>query len=160
MLKIRTYITFCAMLLVSIFIAGIAIAGPRLTKTQENCLHAWDGAVENLKADKWGMLSVDEVKSMIDAGVPFTLLDVRMAKDREKDGAIAGSIHIPITDLADKIAQLPDDLNAPIVIHCKSDWTGVMAMTMLRQLGYVNTKNMKGGFSAWQKAGYPIVKTP
>jgi ATP:corrinoid adenosyltransferase len=74
MLKIRTYITFCAMLLVSIFIAGIAIAGPRLTKTQENCLHAWDGAVENLKADKWGMLSVDEVKSMIDAGVPFTLL--------------------------------------------------------------------------------------
>jgi hypothetical protein len=36
-----------------------------------------------------------------------------MAKDREKDGAIAGSIHIPITDLADKIAQLPERPQVP-----------------------------------------------
>jgi len=151
-------ISFLAVLIIAGLIVSMAVAGPRLTAQQKRCLSSWDKAVAGLKASKWGIASIDEVKSMIDAEVPIFILDVRMTKDRDKDGAIAGSTHIPITELAEKIDLLPDDTNSLIIVHCKSGWTGVMAMTILRQLGYDNCKNMKGGFMAWAKAGYPIEK--
>lgn len=73
-------------------------------------------------------------------------------------GTIDGSVNIPIRDLAKSPDKLPADKNAPIVTYCAVGQRGAIAMTALRLLGYTNVKSMGGGFNAWVKAYFPVVK--
>lgn len=86
---------------------------------------------------------------------PF-LLDVRDLAEIEKDGFIAGSVHVPIKDLLKNLDKLPgyDD---PIVVYCASGHRGGIALSVLTALGYTNVRNLGGGMGAWNKAGLEAV---
>lgn len=85
---------------------------------------------------------------------PF-LLDVREAAEIEKDGFIAGAVHIPVRDVLKNLDKLPAK-DAPIVIYCASGHRGGMIMASLQLLGYTDVKNLAGGLSAWKKAELPV----
>jgi rhodanese-related sulfurtransferase len=85
---------------------------------------------------------------------PF-LLDVREASEIEKDGYIAGAVHIPVRELLKNLDKLPG-LDDPIVIYCGSGHRGGMAVAALRTLGYTNVRNLGGGLGAWKKANLPV----
>lgn len=86
---------------------------------------------------------------------PF-LLDVRDLAEIEKDGFIAGSVHVTIKDLLKNLDKLPgyDD---PIVVYCASGHRGGIALSVLTALGYTNVRNLGGGMGAWNKAGLEAV---
>ncbi|HSK88428.1 MAG TPA: rhodanese-like domain-containing protein, partial [Anaerolineales bacterium] len=88
---------------------------------------------------------------------PF-VLDVRTEAEKTADGAVEGSVFIPINDLPASLAQLPADKAAPIVVLCKSGHRGGMAMMYLNFLGYTNVRNLGGGTNAWIAAELPVVK--
>lgn len=64
----------------------------------------------------------------------------------------------PITrgNLEWEISDHVKDKNAFIVTFCRTGGRGAMAAQRLRELGYKNATNLKGGLKGWAKSGYPV----
>ena len=79
---------------------------------------------------------------------PF-LLDVR--EKWEFDTArIPGATLIPLGELAQRIAELPQGPGAPdIVVSCKSGARSAKGVGILKDNGFTRVKNLKGGILAW-----------
>ncbi len=43
-----------------------------------------------------------------------------------------------------------------LVTYCRGGSRGALAAQSLKNLGYKNAVNLKGGLKAWAKEGYPI----
>lgn len=107
----------------------------------------------------WGFVSVTDLGVELLENPPF-LLDVREPGEVAEIGVIEGAVHIPLRTLAQNLDLLPADLDAPIVVYCKSGHRGSIAMTTLKVLGYTNVRNMSGGIDGWINAGNPVVAEP
>jgi rhodanese-related sulfurtransferase len=91
--------------------------------------------------------SVRELKSMIDAGDDFLLIDVREAWEIDVC-AIEGSQKIPMGDILTKAEELKSE--APVIIHCRSGGRSAKVVNALEmQLGLTNLHNLAGGILAW-----------
>ncbi len=60
-----------------------------------------------------------------------TILDVRRP-DELADGAVAGSVHVPIDELLDRLDELPD---GPLLVHCASGYRASIAASLLDRSG-------------------------
>jgi rhodanese-related sulfurtransferase len=84
------------------------------------------------------------------------LLDVRT--DGEwRQGAIKGTVLVPISILRSQINALPFDRKEPIVAICRSAHRSIPAVRLLRKAGFENVRQLKGGMMAWQRLNYPTV---
>lgn len=79
----------------------------------------------------------------------ITLLDVRNQGERDA-GYIAGSLHIPLPELARRHTELPQ--GRTLVVHCRSGWRSSVAVSLLRSRGYTATTDLLGGYTAWQES--------
>jgi rhodanese-related sulfurtransferase len=89
---------------------------------------------------------------------PELLLDVRTAEEWADPGYIEGAVLIPIAELMTRTDELPEDMDAPIVVYCAAGTRGGIAMTMLRTMGYTNVRNLSGGINGWIAAELPVVQ--
>jgi molybdopterin/thiamine biosynthesis adenylyltransferase/rhodanese-related sulfurtransferase/molybdopterin converting factor small subunit len=90
--------------------------------------------------------TVDALKARIDAGRAPWILDVR--EPREFDICrIPDSTLIPLGELPKRLAEVPRDVD--VVVHCKMGGRSAKAVTLLREHGYTNAKNLAGGILAW-----------
>lgn len=99
-------------------------------------------------------ISVEEAKNRLDGNLAL-FLDVRDAREFKK-GHIPGAKNISRGTLEFKVAKAIPDKGTEIVAYCKVGGRGCLAVDTLQQMGYGNVVNVKGGFIAWTKAGYPI----
>jgi len=76
------------------------------------------------------------------------LLDVRTNKEYE-GGHIPGSIHVPISEIGDKIKKLKKDKE--LVVYCQNGNRSIWAIKRLMGMGYKNLANLKGGYLAWKR---------
>jgi adenylyltransferase/sulfurtransferase len=95
-----------------------------------------------------------EVKQKIDRGDKFVLIDVREPHEYQIC-KIPTSKLIPLGDLPKRLNEL--DKNAEIVAHCKSGVRSGKATNLLRENGFKNVRNMKGGILAWSDKVDPSV---
>ena len=93
-----------------------------------------------------GEIEVTEVKAKMDRGESFVLLDVREPHEY-KIASISGSKLIPLGEVSRRLGEL--DPKADIVVHCKSGMRSAKACAILRQAGFEQVRNMKGGILAW-----------
>lgn len=100
----------------------------------------------------YGVTTVEDFNTLL-AQKEFVLLDVR-EKSEYKAGHIPGAVNIPIRELGQNLALLPD-LNADIMVICKAGGRAMLAMTSLNILGYNNARMLKGGYDAWVAAEMP-----
>jgi len=95
-------------------------------------------------------ITVQELKSKIDAKEDFYLIDVREPSEYEivsiptahlipKQGFIDGSV----------LATLPQD--KPIVLHCKSGVRSAECLAILKGAGFAGASHVAGGVIAWAK---------
>ncbi len=101
-----------------------------------------------------GEIEVTEVKAKQDRGDKFILVDVREPHEFQI-GRIPGSILIPLGDVPKRLSEI--DPNAEIVMHCKMGGRSAKAVDILKQNGYRNVRNMKGGILAWSEKVDPSV---
>ena len=76
------------------------------------------------------------------------ILDVRTNKDYER-GHIPGAIHVPLSDIGDKIKKLKKDKE--LVVYCENGNRSIWAIKRLMGMGYKNLFNLKGGYLAWKR---------
>lgn len=74
------------------------------------------------------------------------LLDVR-TPDEYRQGHIPGSKNVPLQSIS-KVAGMIDNNSTPIFVHCLSGARSRQAAAILKQMGYINVKNI-GGISAY-----------
>jgi len=101
-----------------------------------------------------GEIDSPDVKKMIDAKEDFILLDVREPHEYQI-AKIPTSILIPLGQLPARLSELPKDAN--IVCQCKSGVRSAKAVDILKQNGYTNVRNMKGGILGWSDKVDPTV---
>lgn len=73
-----------------------------------------------------------------------TLLDVRTAGEWA-GGHLEGARHVPVAELAARIAELPRD--RPVVVYCASGFRSARAATMLAEAGF--TVHDLGAIDRW-----------
>jgi sulfur-carrier protein adenylyltransferase/sulfurtransferase len=93
-------------------------------------------------------ISVSELKERLDRGERPFILDVR--QQMEKDIADLGGTLIPVDELPDRIEEIDphahDDL---VVVYCRTGARSAKAVGLLKQHGFDNVVNLKGGIHAW-----------
>ncbi len=78
----------------------------------------------------------------------LTVLDVREPVEVQTC-TIAGSIHIPMMDIPGRIQELPDD--HALVVLCHHGMRSAQVVGFLREQGYANAINLRGGIDAWAR---------
>jgi sulfur-carrier protein adenylyltransferase/sulfurtransferase len=103
-------------------------------------------------------LTVVELKEQLDTGAQLIILDVREAHEV----AIAAlpktsnSLHIPLGQLPQRLAELDTFKGKEIVVYCKSGGRSQNATNFLRQNGH-QARNLVGGVTAWSQKVDPSV---
>ena len=95
------------------------------------------------------------------------LIDIRSDVDRNRDGIVPGSFHIPRTVLEWRLA--PDSAwrnphvggtDQQVVLICDHGCSSALAAATLVELGFAKAGDVIGGFAAWRDAGLPVAPAP
>lgn len=95
-----------------------------------------------------------EVKAKLDRGDKFVLVDVREPHEVQI-ASIPSAILIPLGEMPKRLGEL--DPEAEIVVHCKGGVRSAKAQGIMREAGFKNVLNMKGGILAWSDTVDPAV---
>jgi rhodanese-related sulfurtransferase len=96
-------------------------------------------------------ISVDELKSRMDAGEKINLIDCR--EPHEYAEFNIGAKLIPLGKIRNmEIEEIEGLKNEELIIHCRSGARSMQACMILEQMGFTNTKNVEGGVLAWIQA--------
>ena len=82
------------------------------------------------------------------------LLDVREPVEWAS-GRLAEAVHVPMGDLADRIAHVAPDRKRPLIVYCAHGNRSLVAARGLQQAGY-DAVSLAGGIVAWRRAGFPV----
>ncbi|AJQ93654.1 molybdopterin-synthase adenylyltransferase MoeB [Gynuella sunshinyii] len=85
------------------------------------------------------------------------LFDIRDVQDAA-DGVIPGANLVTQRFIELDIGRYQLEQDQPIVICCYGGRMSLLAARSLTELGYRNVYSLRGGFSAWKDAGFPVVK--
>ena len=96
-------------------------------------------------------IEVAQVPDPLPAGV--TVLDVREPIEWQH-GHIEGALHVPLTQVPDRIDELPTDQQ--LLVVCKVGGRSAQATAFLREKG-LEAINLAGGMLEWSDAGRPMV---
>ena len=94
-------------------------------------------------------------EEQVQLAVPLaSLVDVREAHELAV-AKMPGTIHIPLGQVLNRMSEI--DPNRETVVHCKMGGRSAKAAAFLRQQGYTNVKNLKGGILDWSDKIDPSV---
>ena len=95
-----------------------------------------------------------ELLKRIQSKKPPTVVDVRTIFEFRK-GHIPGGIHAPTWKILFRLARIPSDKNAELVVTCELGPRARIAKRLLNTFGYRNVVLLAGQMAGWRKAGLP-----
>jgi rhodanese-related sulfurtransferase len=102
------------------------------------------------------MIEVPQLKQRLDSKEDLLLLDVRPSDAYNgEQGHIAGATHIPLNELEQRIQELDDWREKPVVTICRTDRMSSQAAQLLAKKGFSDVKVAKMGMTDWLKHSYP-----
>ena len=94
-------------------------------------------------------VDIEEAARLQDEGA--VIVDVRNDDERAVK-YVSGSIHIPLPELAGRMAEVPD---GRVLMVCKMGNRSALAAYLLEQGGRGDVSTVAGGTDAWAAAGKP-----
>jgi rhodanese-related sulfurtransferase len=108
-------------------------------------------AIARADTDKVESISPKEAAAL-HTGQKAVIVDVR--EDSEwNEQHIPGAIHIPLGQLNERLSELKQYKDSPVITQCKSGGRSAKALDVLKSAGFSKVYNMDGGIIAWDKAG-------
>lgn len=92
------------------------------------------------------LISVTELKDLMDQDGDFLLVDVREESEREI-AKIKSGHHIPMGDITERYEEL--DKNKDVVIYCHSGVRSFQVCRLLEMFGFARVRSLVGGIDAW-----------
>ena len=100
-------------------------------------------------------LTIAQVKSKLDRGDAFHLIDVREESEWHRDH-LPRAEHLGKGILERDVEQRIPDTNAEIVLYCGGGYRSALAADNLQKMGYTNVWSMDGGIRGWKEKGFPL----
>ena len=106
-------------------------------------------------------LSVEDAIGELGRG-DLIYIDLREEGEREKDGVIPGSVHVPYARFEDQIKPggmlnaLAGRTGRRLVLYCAYGERSALALDALRESGFANARHIGGGIDAWKQADGPL----
>jgi rhodanese-related sulfurtransferase len=82
-------------------------------------------------------------------------LDVRETRELA-DGKVPSSVHIPLSQLSDRVGELGKFKERPVIAYCARGQRSRAAGNTLKKAGFTKLYSLAGGLKAWKDAGLPI----
>ncbi|MGH8246858.1 MAG: MBL fold metallo-hydrolase [Gammaproteobacteria bacterium] len=89
----------------------------------------------------------------------LVLVDLREQRERMRDGAIQGAVHIPYSSMEDQIRpggmllRLAQDHAGRLVLYCAFGERSALALHSAREAGIKGLRHLAGGMAGWLRAG-------
>jgi rhodanese-related sulfurtransferase len=107
--------------------------------------------------------SVDAVRArMSDPNVQ--IVDIRDPRELEREGTVPGALLAPrgmlefwVDPVSPYFKPVFADESKQFILFCGAGWRSALATKTLQDMGMTNVAHIDGGFTAWKKAGAPIV---
>jgi rhodanese-related sulfurtransferase len=138
-----------------VLFASLLAAGAFAQPTHNPGTEAMAAFIAEASQAGWLQIAPDAAFDFIEQVEPF-ILDVRRQEEYDA-GHIEGAVLIPLAQLDGRIAELPANLDAPMLVYCAVGIRGNFGLVYLKMLGYTNVRNINGGFGNWTNAGLPTV---
>jgi rhodanese-related sulfurtransferase len=103
--------------------------------------------------------TVDAVKSRLDRGDKFVLIDVREESEFAKDH-LPGAIHLGKGVIERDIEARVPEFNTEMILYCGGGFRSALAADNLQKMGYSNVISMDGGIRDWRERGYSLEAGP
>ncbi len=110
--------------------------------------------IENTRGSSALTIEVEPAFEMIEDGSPF-VVDVREI-DEFRGGHIPEAVNMPLQEMSDYVAHLPEDREAPILVVCETGNRSLSGALFLASLGYREVRRINGGTQGWLVGGFPI----
>jgi rhodanese-related sulfurtransferase len=101
--------------------------------------------------------NVDAVKTRMDHGDEFVLVDVREESEFAKDH-LPSAIHLGKGTIERDIEARVPELNTELILYCGGGFRSALAADNLQKMGYTNVISMDGGIRDWREKAYPLTK--
>ncbi len=101
--------------------------------------------------------TVDQVKSKLDKGEKFTLVDVREESEFAKDH-LPGAIHLGKGVIERDVEKQVPGLDTPLVLYCGGGFRSALAADNLQKMGYTHVLSMDGGIREWREKNFPLTR--
>jgi len=88
---------------------------------------------------------------------PPSVVDVRTIFEFRK-GHISGAIHAQTWKILLRLAKIPSDRNAELVVTCEHGPRAHIVKGLLQAFGYRNVTLLAGQMAGWRQVGYPQEK--
>lgn len=107
--------------------------------------------------EDFGVITAENLNTALVENPDLVLIDVRRDSELQERGYIGSEnfLHIPLEQLIEMKEEWPVEKDTPVAIYCGSGHRSTIAMTILWTYGYTDVTSLKGGFGAWEEAGYP-----
>jgi rhodanese-related sulfurtransferase len=100
-------------------------------------------------------IPADRLKSLLEAGERFLLVDIRPAKEFQ-DKRLPGSRSIPMADLDKRLGEIPKSGRVIIYAATPQDEIPDSVFQLFEDNRYRNVAFMLEGFTGWEKRKFPI----
>ncbi len=80
------------------------------------------------------------------------IIDVRENNDWNEH-QIHGAVHIPLSQLNERLAELEPYKNRPVITQCQAGLRSAQAQLILKAAGFSKVYLMNGGIQAWHEQG-------
>jgi len=107
--------------------------------------------IENLK-NPFDTVRVSELNEVLQSDSRPLVIDIRVP-EHFAESHVPGSINIPQDELPGRVAELPDDRDAPMITVCNIGKFSKHATLYLKSKGYRNVRSAKGGLNEWIRKG-------
>ena len=100
---------------------------------------------------------VDAVKTRMDRGDKFLIVDVREESEFAKDH-LPGAIHLGKGIIERDIEARVPQLDTEMILYCGGGFRSALAADNLQKMGYTTVISMDGGIRDWREKRYPLSK--
>ncbi len=112
-----------------------------LFSTAKDVVHMAGLTAENILRGRLKQIHLKDVRALAESGA--YIIDVREAWEYDL-GHIKGAHNIPVSQLRDRLAEIPRDI--PVYLHCRSSQRSYYVYCALKDRGFDNVVNLSGSF--------------
>jgi len=113
------------------------------------------GCSPDVPLDPSWRVDLDEGRRLLASG-QVTVFDIR-EPDEHATGVAAGARLLPMSTLNQRVKEIPNDPQQPVLLICNTQNRSGAVIQALREAGWTNVRFVDGGMSEWARRGWPMV---